>query len=75
MKTAYDVRGYLLDGQTIKLDEPLPRESGDVRVVVEFIEGGSNKFSRRKMRGSLKGEIIIAGDFNEPLECMGEYML
>ena len=75
MKTAYSVKGYLLDQETIRLEEPLNRETGDVRVIVEFDENTWKKFSRRKMHGILKGEIILSDDFNEPLDCFGEYML
>lgn len=75
MKTAYSVKGYLLNQETIRLDEPLPRESGDVRVLLEFEESNGKKYSRKKMHGILKGEIIMSDDFNEPLECFREYML
>ena len=73
MKTAYIVKGYLVDQSTIKLDEPLSRESGDIKMVIEFDE--TVRYSRKKMHGMLKGEIVMSGDFNEPLECFMEYML
>ena len=73
MKTAYIVKGYLVDQSTIKLDEPLSRGSGDIRVFVEFEE--RSRISRKRMHGMLKGEIVMSGDFNEPLECFMEYML
>ena len=73
MKTAYIVKGYLVDHSTIRLDEPLSRGSGDIRVFVEFEERA--RISRKRMHGMLKGEIVISRDFNEPLECFMEYML
>ncbi len=75
MKTAYSVKGYLLDQETIRLEEPLPIESGDVKLVVEFIDSNGKKYSRKNMHGILKREIIIPDDFNEPLDCFREYML
>ena len=73
MKTAYVIRGYLVDNSTIRLDEPLPMDSGDLKLVIEFDE--KNRYSRKKMHGKFKGEIVMSGDFNEPLECFREYML
>ncbi len=74
MKTAYSIKGFLLDRETIKLEEPLQQETGDVRVIVEFESGTWKKYTRRKMYGILKGEIILSQDFNEPLDCLREYM-
>lgn len=74
MKTVYSVKGFLLDRETIRLEEPLPQEAGDVRVIVEFESDTWKKYTRRKMYGILKGEIILTHDFNEPPDCLREYM-
>ena len=38
MQTAYAVTGTLEDGQTVRLDEPLPLAIGKVRLIVEAVE-------------------------------------
>jgi len=71
MNTAYIVTGNIKNRDTIKLDEPVPFDDGEIRIVIERQQG--LKRPDRKP-GSWKDRIRVADDFDSPLEDFKDYM-
>ena len=69
----------IYDGTNFRPIQPIPVKE-NYEVVITFIEPVEKdsitpiKLPRSAMRGLLKGKVQMAGDFNEPLEEMKEYM-
>jgi Protein of unknown function (DUF2281) len=68
------ISGFYENGQII-LDE-LPKTNKKVQVFVSFAEPLEIKESVKKKRqfGISRGNIIMADDFNDPLEDLKDYM-
>jgi hypothetical protein len=64
MNIAYVITGNIKNRDTIKLDEPVPFEDGEIRIVIERQQG----LKRPERKPSLwKGRIRVADDFGSPL--------
>ena len=69
----------IFDGTNFTPIQPIPVKE-NYEVVITFIEpvgkdgGKTAKLPRSAMRGLLRGKVRMAGDFNEPLEELKEYM-
>lgn len=74
MQTSYILNGQLIDNTTIKLNEPVPLNIGEVKVVIEQETKTKTAKTRKELYGAWKGKIKFAPDFNEPLECFKDYM-
>lgn len=74
MKTAFILKGELSDHNTIKLNEPVPIEDGEINVIIEKVSGTEGKKTKKSLYGALQGEIKMSDDFNAPLDCFKEYI-
>jgi hypothetical protein len=69
------VRGTYENGQIIWREKPPVQERTEV--IVTFLEENGNLPDRKKPNrkaGSMKGQIKLADDFNEPLDDLKDYM-
>jgi hypothetical protein len=72
MQTAYIVYGKIIDESTIKLNEPIPFDNQDIKIIVELEQ--KNQKSRKDLYGKYENKISMSSDFDEPLDDFKEYM-
>ena len=69
------IQGTYENGQII-WDEPPPVQKR-TKVIVTFLEEhtpDTTNMAKKRQGGSMKGEVWIADDFNDPLDDLKEYM-
>ena len=64
------VKGTYSNGQITLHETPLVQEQTEV--IVTFLEQEERKHVRRS--GTMKGEVWMVDDFNEPLDDLNDYM-